>query len=173
MKNVPAIKPDKFKSESTRMVMMMFVNDKKANAAKQHGFTLLELLVVVAVIGIIAAFAYPSYKDSIIKGWRAEGRAALATLMIEQERYINQTGQYQVFAAGGVTSGFTSYSGSSQSSSAYVLGARACTGKTLRECVVVFGKPSASKADPLITELTLDSTGTKSCTGATTSVCWP
>lgn len=141
--------------------------------AKQRGFTLLELMVVVAIVGIIAVFAYPSYRDSIVKGWRTEGRAALAALQMEQEQYINQTGQYKVFSAGASTSGFTTYSGSNKESSAYLLGARECAGKSLRECVVVFGKPSASKSDPVITELTLDSAGSKSCSGAAVSVCWP
>jgi type IV pilus assembly protein PilE len=50
------------------------------------GVTLIELLIVVIIIGILAAVAYPSYLNSVRKGRRAEGLAALATVTIAQEK---------------------------------------------------------------------------------------
>ncbi len=152
-----------------------------------RGFTLIELMITVAVVAILAAIAYPAYTSSIIKGKRAQGRAAVLELMQQQERYLTQSGSYLKFAANGSSatdSGgaavtpvpFKMTSGDTPSNAAYKLGARVCTSgaadSTLRECVIVFAVPQY--ADPAITELTIASNGAKSCTvgSGSTSVCW-
>ena len=56
-------------------------------ARRVGGFTLLELMIVVAVIGILAALALPSYFDSVRKGQRSEAVAALAQVQQAQERW--------------------------------------------------------------------------------------
>lgn len=51
------------------------------------GFTLIELMIVVAVMGIIAAIAYPSYTDSVRKSRRADAMQALLKLQLDQEKW--------------------------------------------------------------------------------------
>jgi type IV pilus assembly protein PilE len=58
------------------------------------GFTLIELMIVVAVIAIIAAFGYPSYRESVIKSRRADAKAALSGLQLAQEKYRAGCTQY-------------------------------------------------------------------------------
>lgn len=137
-----------------------------------HGFTLIELMITAAIIAILAAVAYPSYMDSVRKGKRAEARTALMDLMQQQERYATQMGTYVAFSAGALGQPFKTHSGDSATSSAYALGARACAAPlTLKDCVVVFAVPR--QADPAIgTELTLTSSGDKSCQASDKKHCW-
>lgn len=60
----------------------------------QRGYTLIELLLVVSIIGIIAAVAYPSYTDSVLKGNRTEGQRELLRLANMQEQLYVDTRAY-------------------------------------------------------------------------------
>lgn len=55
---------------------------------KTAGFTLIELMIVVVVIGILAAVALPSYQDHIRKGKRAAAKSVLSDLANRQEAYL-------------------------------------------------------------------------------------
>lgn len=60
----------------------------------QHGFSLTELVIAVAIIGILAAVAYPSYQDSIQKSRRADAKAALLELAQFMERTFIENKSY-------------------------------------------------------------------------------
>ena len=163
------------------------------------GFTLIELMVTVAIVGILAAIAYPAYTSSILKGKRAQGRTALAELLQQQERYMTQRNCYLGFttsssfvpaatapspsgACGGVQASavpFKTFSGDNQSNAAYLLFADTCPSGTgtfsIQECVRVNAQPVGN--DPVVGTLQITSTGIKSCTGTgsstTPALCWP
>ena len=64
-----------------------------------RGFTLIELMIVVAIIGIIATIAYPSYKEHIAKAKRADAMSALMLASQAMERYrTNPPYNYDVTA---------------------------------------------------------------------------
>lgn len=55
--------------------------------ARTHGFTLIELMVVVAMIAILAALAVPAYQDFVRKARRADAKRDLTALQLAQERW--------------------------------------------------------------------------------------
>jgi type IV pilus assembly protein PilE len=69
---------------------------------KSKGFTLIELMIVVVIIGIFSAIAYPSYTEHVNKARRAEAQTALLQGAQELEKYYSANGRYTA-AAGGTT----------------------------------------------------------------------
>ena len=65
----------------------------------QQGFTLIEMMIVVAVIGILSAIAYPNYTEYVRRGHRAEARAGLLQAAQWLERAATATGTYPLAAA--------------------------------------------------------------------------
>jgi type IV pilus assembly protein PilE len=144
-----------------------------------RGFTLVEVMVVVAIVAILASVAYPSYQESIRKAKRAEGRAALTRLMQQQERFYSQNNRYVAFTADSGDDDakkFVWYSGSSASTSAYEVEAAACDNEKIENCVVLTAKPGTDKVeanykDTKCQKLVLTSTGKKSASSGATD-CW-
>ena len=60
------------------------------------GFTLIELMVVITILAIVAAVAYPSYQDHIRKGRRAAAQAFLVEAASRQQQYLLDARSYAV-----------------------------------------------------------------------------
>ena len=151
----------------------------------QAGFTLVELMIVIAVVAILAAIAYPSYRSAVLKGKRAQGRTAILELLQQQERYMTQNNSYLSFnkpigmgTAANVP--FKTFAGDNPEGTAYQLSAERCSG-TLEstECIKIVATPTFEDADA--GRLWAMSTGVRNCDGtagttppaAPPKICWP
>lgn len=65
-----------------------------AMSTRHRGFTLIELMITVAIVAILAAIAYPSYQEYTKKARRAEAHAALLDLASRQERFFSSKYTY-------------------------------------------------------------------------------
>jgi type IV pilus assembly protein PilE len=94
-----------------------------------HGFTLMELLIVVAVIGILAAIAYPAYTDYITRSKIAEATSGLSDGRIKMEQWFQDNRTYAGGPVPAATSNF-SFARSNDTATTYTLTATGQTGMT-------------------------------------------
>ncbi|OZB06294.1 MAG: type IV pilin [Idiomarina sp. 34-48-12] len=94
---------------------------------KLSGMTLIELMIVVAIIGIIAAIAYPNFTDYVKQGRRADAMGELMKLQMAQEEYRLRNTSYATIADLGFTSSseFYTFSVSNLGAETYTLTATA------------------------------------------------
>lgn len=67
--------------------------------ARTGGFTLIEVMMAVAIIGILSAVAYPSYRDYIVRGQLVDATTALATMRADMERHYQDNRSFATVGA--------------------------------------------------------------------------
>lgn len=105
------------------------------------GFTLLEILVSLAIVILLAGLGWDGYRHVVQTARRAEGRAAVLHVLLQQERQHAYQHRYKAFQPGSSGHGFKWYSGATPQASAYALSARACEDEDLSSCVLVMATP--------------------------------
>ena len=144
------------------------------------GFTLVEMVVVTAIVGLLAAVAYPSYASYMTGARRIEGQSALLSALQKQERYYGQHNTYVAFSSDAAQPDsklFAWWSGASAAQSAYELSGRACPGVPLQRCIELRAVPGTPKVDKNFRDeacqtLTINSAGQMGATGPRKR-CWP
>lgn len=70
------------------------------NRHPRHGFTLIELMIAVVVVGLLSAIAYPSFQAQVAKGRRTDAKQSLLELAQKMERWYTERGTYAGAALG-------------------------------------------------------------------------
>ena len=139
--------------------------------SRERGVTLIELMIAVAIVGILASIAYPSYAKYVLRSHRTAAKTALHDLASRQERFFTTNNAYgTTLAALGYPAG-ASVPVPDAASHYYDLSINAVTATTY----AIQAVPAGSQAnDAECGTFTLDQLGNQGLSGGTSSAqtCW-
>jgi type IV pilus assembly protein PilE len=145
---------------------------KKFPARAARGFTLMELMIVVAVIGILSAIAFPSYTEHLAKGKRAQATAHLMAAQQWMERWYSENYSYSVNTAGvsvNQTAQFPARHGKVPAEGASTYTVTLPTANLTASTYTVLATRTGSMANDRCGDFTLDNLGRKGVTNYSTS----
>jgi len=137
----------------------------------QQGFTLIEILIVVAIMGILVSIALPAYQGSVLRSGRAEAKGELLQVASDQERYFSNFNTY-VDDALPLNTPVVADRDRTTTNGLYVISVSACGGGALTNCFVATATPQGDQTADACTAFTITNTGVRGATGDTVDECW-
>ncbi|MFT4247688.1 MAG: type IV pilin protein [Pseudomonas sp.] len=128
------------------------------------GFTLLELMIVVAIVAILAAIAYPAYQDQVRKSRRAQAKADLVELaqLAEREHTVNNSYAGYVLA----------FEQSPREAGARMMYRIELEPAPTQSTFTLVATPQGAQAADTCGTLSINQAGAKTSSGAALSECW-
>lgn len=150
--------------------------------AHQHGFSLLELMTAVVIIGILAAIALPSYSNYVLRSNRTVGKTILMQIAGQQENFFVDRKRYAAALGPGSAANSLNYpaaqmfvlpdgrtTATSSSDAIYRVEISAATETTFTAQATPLNRQTK---DTDCSVLSVTNTGTRSATGTKASECW-
>ena len=142
---------------------------------RQSGFTLIEVMIVVAIVGILSAVAYPSYAEYIRRGHRADARAGLLQAQQWLERASTATGVYPVSGSAPDYALPSTLTWAGDTTKRYTIGFQGAP-TTATFTLVATRKAGGPQATDRCGDFTLTNTGIRNivnyAAGTTATECW-
>ena len=142
--------------------------------SNQNGFTLIELMIAVAIIGVLLAVAYPNYMKHVARGNRSAAASFLVSVAGRQEQSMLNSRSYFAIPTGTAAEwsakNITLPSDVSAHYTVTVAVNNAATPPTFTVTAVPTGKQATNDAG--CGTLTYDNTGTKTASAGTVANCW-
>ena len=136
---------------------------------RMRGVTLMELMIVVAIVGILAAIAYPSYKRQMEHTRRSDGKSVLLDTAQRLERCFTR---YNAYNTGGCATA-TTIAGAGQTSPGGWYVVTAAGGALTATAFTLTATPqNAQTGDTFCANLTLTQSGVRGASGTVPTTCW-
>jgi type IV pilus assembly protein PilE len=133
---------------------------------KTTGFTLIELMIVVVIVGILMAIAMPAYQGYVLRSHRTDAHSSLLDIAARQERHVAQFNRYADVITATDLTGLNMAADSKEGY--YTLAAAACAGGVIANCYTITATAVGGQLnDTDCLAITYNSVGTK-----TPAACW-
>lgn len=139
----------------------------KVMQTKQNGFTLIELMIVIVIVGILVSVVYPSFREQALRSARSDAKTALATAISRQEQFFADNKTY--------TGSLSALDMVAETDNGYyqISIDAATTACPLARCFAMRAVPQGGQTDDLdCGSLTINSSAVKSATGSLGAACW-
>jgi type IV pilus assembly protein PilE len=133
------------------------------------GFSLIELLLVVVIIGILAAVALPSYRSNVLAAGRAEGKSLLLQVASQQQQFFSVNNSYSINAGPLSTPPVEVLISSGK---LYQVSVSSCPEGEITYCFLATATPLGRQNEDACRNMSLTHTGLKGASGANAEDCW-